>query len=500
MVFLSFQDNGLARILKDDKTGFIDKSGKIVIPLIYTNALIFDHQNLARVKLNNRHGFLHANGSIVIPLQWDYAAPFDDVSAPVRSGIEIIDQDGKSQSPPEEEANPNIEKEGLARVEKNGKWGCIDRRGELIVDPEWDSLSEFDDKGLAKISRSGKHGLINRKGEIIIPPEWDQELVFDDRQLAVAQLGKKYGFIDITGKIGLPIEWDLLDDLAATWNPKSDDVAVLDLLRRLSRPARFDSKSMAIVQRNKKYGFINRSGKIVIPLIWDEIYPFDDDDMALVKCNGKFGFINRAGEIVLALEWDDVGGFDGSVKCHVTKNTKSGYINRTGDTIVPVEWDRVNTVRGSNGPGLTLIGNDDPLAPDVLEATKDKKHGYIDWTGKVLVAPEWTHLLIRTDAGAEQCCFVVSRSVADDAQPGWMKSARDWLLGLIGRAEQRNVVCHLYATDGALLWSSDWLSSTFWALAIAAIAGLVMAWDGIAIWRKRRRERIAAMAPSAPRK
>ena len=48
--------------------------------------------------------------------------------------------------------------EGLACVQKDGKWGFIDKSGTVKIPFQFDSLSYFD-KGKAEVSKGGKLSL-----------------------------------------------------------------------------------------------------------------------------------------------------------------------------------------------------------------------------------------------------------------------------------------------------------------------------------------------------
>ena len=50
------------------------------------------------------------------------------------------------------------------------------------------------------------------------------------------------------------------------------------------------SEGLASVELNGKWGFINKTGKEVIPLKYDDAYPFSEG-LAKVKLNGKYGLI-----------------------------------------------------------------------------------------------------------------------------------------------------------------------------------------------------------------
>ncbi len=57
---------GLSVVGKGDKHGYADKDGKLVVPLIYDEAMAFS-DGFAAVKQNGKWGFLDSLGKLVIP-------------------------------------------------------------------------------------------------------------------------------------------------------------------------------------------------------------------------------------------------------------------------------------------------------------------------------------------------------------------------------------------------------------------------------------------------
>ena len=51
---------------------------------------------------------------------------------------------------------------------------------------------------------------------------------------------------------------------------------------------------VSLVSKKGKYGYIDKNGKVVIPLKYEDAHNFKED-MAAVKSNGKWGFIDITG-------------------------------------------------------------------------------------------------------------------------------------------------------------------------------------------------------------
>ncbi len=85
----------MARVAKGGLYGFIDPTGKVIIPLQFTNAKNFS-EGLAPVK-TQKWGFIDANGTIKIPMKYDDAQVFYNEKAAVTKGSKnfFIDKTGK---------------------------------------------------------------------------------------------------------------------------------------------------------------------------------------------------------------------------------------------------------------------------------------------------------------------------------------------------------------------------------------------------------------------
>lgn len=119
----------LASVKIDNKWGFIDKNGKVIIPFIYNSAGYFSNE-LANVCTGDKHGFINKNNNIIIPFIYDDAYSFHD---------------------------------DLASVKFNGKYGFIDIKGAIILDFIYDYAFSFS-RGLANVDLNNRSGYINKQG------------------------------------------------------------------------------------------------------------------------------------------------------------------------------------------------------------------------------------------------------------------------------------------------------------------------------------------------
>jgi len=65
-----------------------------------------------------------------------------------------------------------IDKQLYAKEEK-GKWGFVNKNGDIIVEYKYDFVTEFNELGFAGIMKNGKWGSINLNGEVVIEPIYE---------------------------------------------------------------------------------------------------------------------------------------------------------------------------------------------------------------------------------------------------------------------------------------------------------------------------------------
>lgn len=255
------------------KYGFIDKSGREIIPLQYDYAESFS-DGLAKVGkldgLSNKmlYGFINSRGDEIIPLIYEDARSFYDK---------------------------------LAVVKWQGKWGAVSEKGELQKPFKYESLSEFSD-GLAAFQMNGKFGFINKSGQEIIPAIYDLAGKFSDGNAPVKKDGKAF-FIDKQGKEIFNFKYESASNF---------------------------SEGLAFVKQNGKSGFIIEDGTEVIHFQYDDESTEFSEGLAKVKQNGKFGFIDKGGKIAIPFKYSSAERLEGNVALVKTENGKEFYVGYDG--------------------------------------------------------------------------------------------------------------------------------------------------------------------------
>jgi hypothetical protein len=85
---------------------------------------------------------------------------------------------------------------------------------------------------------------------------------------------------------------------------------------------------LARVRKNKKWGYIDTTGTIVIPLKYNEVENFSDG-MARVRVGQKWGLMSNTGKEIIKPTFQEIGPFIND-KAKVLLEGKEYYMNKNG--------------------------------------------------------------------------------------------------------------------------------------------------------------------------
>lgn len=255
--FSSFKE-GMARVRRNEKYGYVNKAGKEVIPCLYDYP---DEKQLAdriyeelpgfcegyvKACLDTVCGFLDKEGKVVIPFKYKHVSSFkEDRAKFVQDGkIGFIDKQGK------EIIKAKYDEAGhfynaCAWVKKDGKWGYIDKMGNEIF-PLVNTMLPGEaavnfKEGFVLMRKGFKLAFFNRKAKALT------EFIYDDASdfeqgLARVSIRGLWGMIDTTGKIIIPIQYNSVNNI---------------------------EEGLIRVKDRRQTGFYNRQGKIVLPALYE---------------------------------------------------------------------------------------------------------------------------------------------------------------------------------------------------------------------------------------
>ena len=225
-----------------------------------------------------------------------------------------------------------------------------------------------------------KYGVANSTGELVVPFIYDYvgEYGYNDGLLQV-QIGEnwitdiynghdygyydsyKYGVIDTSGEIVVPIIYDYMFEF-------QDGIAAVAIGNDWS---------------DYKWGFVDTSGKIIIPIEYDNIYfgaysAVINNDVLAVEKDGKYGVIDLNNQVIIPFEyerltWDYIKEYDDEHFISFQNGKLNGVLNKNNEIVFSIEVDS----------GVSFYNDDYAIV------RKDGKYGVINRSYELIVPFEY---------------------------------------------------------------------------------------------------------------
>lgn len=216
---------------ENDKLGLSDITGKVMVPCEY-DWLYPDIQNgLFVVGNNNKKGLYDSNQGLVVPCEYD----------------RII--------------TGGYDKSTSFSVRKDGKYGYINRKGEIIIPLRFSSVSRFPDQtsGLVVASSGDYCAIYDQYGNNIVPYRQATQCDFSEG-MSVGYYGKSHN-----------IQYFIMDRYGK--ETRLPDVEYIDGFMM----CRFRSGRLPVMNKDNKWGYIDTQGKLLVPYIYDEVEEYYGD-------------------------------------------------------------------------------------------------------------------------------------------------------------------------------------------------------------------------------
>lgn len=327
--------------------GLLRWDGKTIIACVYNDIDLNKYVGFCSVKRNGQKGLVSRTGEELVPCAFDDCGVIDEYFLWTRKDntYGIYSSEGEKVQPCkfssffvyEGKKKKEVSLSDFAQLDQrqhpdlyavvSGKVGTLDSKKFTTKLPcAYDYLSDFatrmkltngvlTEQRLAVCCLNGKYGIVNSEGKQIQPMGFD-ELRKDVSDPSSKEWPDMGAARDLHVRIG--DKWGILtangEQLAEV---KFDSVGVFH-------------DGLAVVKAAERYGYIDRSGAIVIPIQWMTAYDFSEGLAALRVDKKHFQFINTAGTVVIkSKKYDSVGRFRNGV-CRVVKGGKVKWIDTKG--------------------------------------------------------------------------------------------------------------------------------------------------------------------------
>lgn len=248
---------------KDGNLCVIDNRGLIVIkPEIDIDALYYPNHGLCQVERDGKFGYIDEQGKLVIPFKYENAFPFSE------NGLAFV-------------------------VCENGLGGYINKKDEFVIDPIYETGSAFR-FGFAAVSKDGSYEYIYKNGMKAINHTFKYAGGFSECGLAkVVEFTGIHSLMDVTSLVVLELKKgcelaEFKDGIRLTKFTKNGREAMINAAGDIITGF-YDHIIISPYARrhpflkNGLWGYLDNTGKEVIPNIYKEVTPFTENKVARVK-------------------------------------------------------------------------------------------------------------------------------------------------------------------------------------------------------------------------
>lgn len=157
---------------RDSKSGIIDSNGKSVIELKYDSISRINETDILQMEKDKNIALYNLNMKEIVSMDNAIVKEVKDEKAYILlysdTDFKYLDKKGNILT-----SQNLFENNPLFAKNINGKWGFVDKDGNLKVQNDYELVTDFNKYGFAGIKKDGKWGSINQNGEVVQEPTYD---------------------------------------------------------------------------------------------------------------------------------------------------------------------------------------------------------------------------------------------------------------------------------------------------------------------------------------
>ena len=338
-----YYENAL-KVQKDGKYGVIDLSGKEILSCEYDNIEALEGlTDILKTSKDGKYGVATIKGSIMVPTEY---LEIKALGKEANQGFIVKDSNGKygivdtiNKTILENKYDDiaQIYKNDYYIVTENGKQEVVKKDGTQVLNGDYDkivAILQNPENGVIYQKKS-KYGVMDLSGNNKLKPEYDS-LKEGKTGYLIAKKDNKYGIIDLNGNTKVEFKYsnltysekadiyiaedeqylneilnsdfevkqtgyliDLSEEKGYIELRQNDNYKYYNFKFEEKNPADiFTSNTLFVSKKDGKYGFVDKTGKVVVDYIYDDATNQNSYGYAGVKKDGKWGAMDKDGKLV----------------------------------------------------------------------------------------------------------------------------------------------------------------------------------------------------------
>lgn len=334
-------ETGVLKVKKGDKYGLIDKNGKEILPVEYTNIqALIGYKNSLLLTKEDMIGLCDTDARIIVPTEYkeikgigeDYRNGY--IVGTKEGTYGIIDFNKKVILENTYEDIKPITGNYMYVVKQEGAYQIIDADQKIIVDGGFDDVTQINKDSII-YTKDGKQGVMNFAKESIIKPQYDNITSLFSDYYIVKKAGK-YGILSINETV-LPTEYTNI-----TYRKEADFIEVEKENATTTQilDNTFQQKLSGIISEvNIAKGYIRmriEDSYQYYNFKFEEKTPQEvltGNTIFLSKKDGKYGYIDKKGDVIVDYQYEDGLEQNEFGYVAVKKDGKWGALDKNGKTV-----------------------------------------------------------------------------------------------------------------------------------------------------------------------
>lgn len=375
---------------KDGKYGIINFEGKIIIKPIYEEIRNMPYrEGELIVKKQGKYGVVSINGGKLLDCKYDYITGDNYYSEEKKYELDgyivgINNEDGKMQ------------------------YGYINNKREQILDVEFDKIYRMndvkDDENIYLLAEKDGKIQLYKNNKLLLDNNYQSINYSEDSKLLILQKDGRYGVTDLNGKQILSVDYEqiripgdyiiaikdgkqVIFDLVGT---QKENLAYTNILKT-------ENENYNItVDKNDKYGVINKDGNILIGNKYNYIQYLYDNYFIVGGETGKSGIINDKGEEILPIKYEVIQKLDKNNIVQAMVGNVLELYSKEMNNIVSMENGKIEIndeyIKVYSNNQTTYVSNDGTLKTNfeifnnnIFASVREGKWGFVDKDNNVVV-------------------------------------------------------------------------------------------------------------------
>lgn len=233
----------------------------------------------------------------------------------------------------------------LVPYRSGDEWGFADVNRKVIIKPAYDNVAWFSE-GYAAVEKNGKWGYINKAGKLVIPIKF-----------TVAKSFRK-GFLpnhtpggDSVLFAGASVQADGYEICINTKGARMPKCPAIP-----ESAIKENNIPIKTVQKQKTYSLPNSEG-LFDKIVDDYTLPNNDEKYYIAIKDSSYGVFNSKFTTIIPFQYDLIEEVkSGNLSfLQLTKNGKVGLSNGIGTILIEPDYDKLLTIDASDGKGYVIV-------------------------------------------------------------------------------------------------------------------------------------------------